>query len=105
MPSKKKARGKARKAVKAEQKDAAANNVVKSGVLDSQMERLQIKNDNQNEDVLLEEAIKLAAAEKEKLEAAAKNDEANNTVQCYHGFVLFTEGDVCAAFIQYFDST
>jgi len=93
MPSKKRARGKARKAAKAEQKDAAANNVVKSGVLDSQMERLQIKNDNKNEDVLLEEAIKLAAAEKEKLEAAAKNDEAKNTVQCYHGFVLFTEGE------------
>jgi len=27
---------------------------------------------------------KRAAAEKEKLEAAAKNDEANNTVQCYY---------------------
>jgi hypothetical protein len=100
MPSKKKARGnKARKAAKAEKegekKDAVANNEAKSdggGVLD---------NHQDDEDALLEEAIKLVAAEKEELEAAAKNDEAKNTVvKCHHGFVLFTEGDVCGAFIQ-----
>jgi hypothetical protein len=113
MPSKKKtkARGKARrvtKPAKEGEEEKAANDEVKSGdgVLDSQMQRLQINNgskDKQNDDdALLERAIKLAAAEKEELEAAAKNDEADNTVQCYHGFVVLTEGDVCGSFIQSF---
>jgi len=105
MPSKKKARCKARRVVKTgkeAEEDAAACNEVKNE-LGSQMQRLQITNDNPNDDdALLEQAIKLAASEKGELEATARNDEVNNTVQCYHGFVLLAKGDVCQTFVKSF---
>ena len=100
MPSKKKARGKARRAAKSrkEREGGAANNNI-----DSEMQRLlinNIKKDSQvddDEDALLEEAINLAAAEKEELEAAAKNSEV-----CDHGFDPTPTTHVCQAFIQSF---
>ena len=100
MPSKKKARGKARarrvaNSRKATEEDAAVN-------VASQIQRLQIGNNNnqdEDEDALLEDAINLAAAEKDELEAAVKNDVANNSKNCRHGFVTFPRGHVCAAFI------
>jgi hypothetical protein len=73
MPSKtKKGRGKARKAVrKADEQQRS---------MDTQMERLKIDKDedsrtNADEDALLEEAIKLAAAEKDQLDAASAEKE------------------------------
>ena len=96
MPSKKKARGKIKarrvaKSRKAREEDAAAN-------VTAQMQRLQIGNNNnqdEDENALLEVAINLAAAEKDELEAAAKNDEANNTEECLHGFVTLPSGRMC----------
>ena len=88
MPSKKKkAKGKARGAAKSRKElsnDSAANEV------------------KQDEDALLEEAINLAAAEREQLEAAAKNDEENNVERCNHGFSPLPRGHVCARFIPSF---
>ncbi len=87
MPSKKKKRkGKGRVAAKSRKakEDGAANEV------------------KQDEDALLEEAINLAAAEREQLEAAAKNDEENNVERCNHGFSPLPRGHVCALFIQSF---
>ena len=95
-PSKKKShhRGKARRGGNSkkvgEKKDEAP---------DLQMERLKIDKDSQkekaDEDAALEEAIKLAAAEKEALDAAAAEIERSmtekkatkkiRTVQCLHG--------------------
>eukprot|EP00985_Skeletonema_marinoi_P002132 scaffold864_cov114-Skeletonema_marinoi.AAC.1 len=80
MPSKKKARGKIKarrvaKSRKAREEDAAAN-------VTAQMQRLRSV------------AINLAAAEKDELEAAAKNDEANNTEECLHGFVTLPSGRI-----------
>eukprot|EP00984_Skeletonema_dohrnii_P001807 scaffold594_cov71-Skeletonema_dohrnii-CCMP3373.AAC.5 len=106
MPSKKKARGKARarrvaKSRKAWEEDAAVN-------VASQIQRLQIgtnsSDQDEDEDALLEDAINFAAAEKEELgaAAAAKNDEANNSKNCLHGFVRFPRGHVCGAFIESF---
>jgi hypothetical protein len=65
------------------------------GTPDTQMERLKIADDSQaDEDALLEEAIKLAAAEKESLDAAAaeqkeqdKKVAAKHVNECKHGFV------------------
>ena len=116
MPSKKKARGKARarrvaKSRKAMEEDAAVN-------VTAQIQRLQIGNNNINqdedEDALLEVAINLAAAEKDELEAAAaaKHDKALSK-KCLHGFVTFPLEDhckfspfprdhVCGAFIDSF---
>ena len=107
MPSKKKARGKARRARaaksgKAKVDDGAVN------IIDSQMQRLQISSikknskDDDDEDALLEEAINLATAEKEELEAAAKNSEADNSEVCDHGFDPTPTNHVCQAFIQSF---
>ena len=87
MPSKKKARSKARRATKSRKaKDDDAVNGIDSG-----MQRLQIgnkkkisKDEDDDEETLLEAAINLAAAEREELEAAAKN-EANNSQICIHG--------------------
>eukprot|EP00984_Skeletonema_dohrnii_P009870 scaffold3800_cov87-Skeletonema_dohrnii-CCMP3373.AAC.2 len=102
MPSKKKARGKARarrvaKSRKAWEEDAAVN-------VTAQIQRLQICNNSsdqdEDEDALLADAINLAAAEKEELGAAAKNDEANNSKNCLHGFVTFPRDHVCGAFID-----
>ena len=59
--------------------------------LDTQMERLKIDKDedsqtNADEDALLEEAIKLAAAEKDQLDAASAEKEGQLEV-CLHGYV------------------
>ena len=105
MP-KKKAKGKARarrvaKSRKAREEDAAVN-------VASQIQRLQICNNNNNqdedEDAILAEAINLAAVEKDELEsaAAAKNDEANNSKNCRHGFAAISRDHVCGAFIDSF---
>ena len=107
MPAskKKKARGKARRAAKS--RKAEEDEAVKNGI-DSQMQRLQISSNknttikDEGEDALLEAAINLAAAEKEELEAAAKNDEFNNSEMCDHGLVLLPPTHVCEAFIQSF---
>ena len=105
MPSKKKARGKARRAAKnrkVKKDDGAVNGI------DSEMQRMQITNSKKNqevaedEDALLEEAITLAAAEKEELEAAAKNDVANISEECIHGFDPLPKNHVCVAFIYSF---
>ena len=105
MPSKKKnARGKARRVAKSrktKEEDGAAVNGI-----DSELQRLQISSNNtienkdDGEDALLEEAINLAAAEKEELEAAAKNDEVNNSEICKHGFVLVPRCHVCLEFMH-----
>ena len=100
MPSKKKARGKARRAAKSRkvQEDGAVNGI------DSKMQRLQITNsenssiDDDDEDALLEAAINLAAVEKEELEAAA----AKNSEVCKHGFVPFPRHHECVAFFKSF---
>lgn len=105
MPSKKrgKAKGKARRATKSrEELNNDTLHVKKNVELRIQRQRLQISNSNNNndqddEDALLEEAINLAAAEKEKLDAAAKNDE-----RCDHGLVPLPRGHVCALFVQSF---
>eukprot|EP00985_Skeletonema_marinoi_P001668 scaffold673_cov83-Skeletonema_marinoi.AAC.1 len=82
------------------EEDAALN-------VTGQIQRLQIGNNNnqdEDEDALLEDAINLAAAEKDELEAAAaaKNDEANNSEDCLHGFDTLPEDHVCGAFIESF---
>ena len=102
MPSKKnKAKGKARRAAKsrkAREEDGEVNGI------DSKMQRLQISNNKNSqedgdEDALLEEAINRAAAEKEELEAAAKNDE--DEISCAHtGKPLLPSNHVCVAFIR-----
>ena len=103
MPSKKKARGKARQNAKSRKEDdgAAVNGI------DSELQRLQISSNNKienedddDEDALLEEAVNLAAAEREELEAAARNDEVNNSQNCKHGFVLVPSCHLCLAFMQ-----
>lgn len=84
MPSKKKnSKGKARKAAgKSVTKHGEEANEQKQGTLDSQMQRLQIEGKQQahdDEDALLEEAIKLAAAEKKDIEEKEK-------ANCKHGY-------------------
>ena len=106
MPSKKKARGgKARRAAKSRkgrEEDGAVDGI------DSEMQRLQMSNnkdsskDDEGEDAFLEAAINLAAAEKEELEAAAKNDKAINSEICNHGFFPGPGNHVCQAFIESF---
>lgn len=98
-----KAKGKARRATKSrEELNNDTLHVKKNVELRIQRQRLQISNSNNNndqddEDALLEEAINLAAAEKEKLDAAAKNDE-----RCDHGLVPLPRGHVCALFVHSF---
>ena len=107
MPSKKKkARGKARRVAKrGKTKDDDGVNGI-----DSQMQRLQISSssfkegDDGDEDALLEAAINLAAAEREELKAAAKNDEANNSEECVHGLVSYSKNPICRAFMKSFDN-
>ena len=73
--------------------------------IDSEMQRLQIgnnKNSKDDEDALLEAAINLAATEREELEAAATNDEANNSEKCVHGLVRLPSNHVCSAFMNSF---
>ena len=104
MPSKKnKAKGKARRAAKS-RKERADDGAVNG--IDSEMQRLHIdRNKNSkddDEDALLEAAMNLAAAEREELETAAKNDEEDNSLICNHGYVLFPENHVCLAFFKSF---
>ena len=90
MPSKKKKkkdRGKTKK---------AAKKAEEQGTLDTQMERLKIDQDSRThaeEDALLEEAIKLAAAEKEEMDATAAERKEDRTELCYHGYVP-GDGDI-----------
>jgi len=83
MPSKKKAKGKGRGATKSRKElrnDCAGS--VKNDV-ESQMQGLKVNNskqDNEDEDALLEAAINLAAAEREDLDAT-------DAEKCDHGFV------------------
>lgn len=111
MPTKKKKRakgkGKARKAAKSrnELRNDAARDEVK--IVELQMQRLQINNDNDNnhnndEDALLEEAINLASAEREELEAAARNNEDEVSNECGHGFGPSPKEHVCVAFVDSF---
>eukprot|EP00984_Skeletonema_dohrnii_P033957 scaffold32283_cov132-Skeletonema_dohrnii-CCMP3373.AAC.2 len=93
MPSKKKtSRGRARKGRNNRKKKNEGGE--QQGPLDTQMERLNIGDDSESE--ALDEAIKLAAAEKEEaLESRAAEEEKSftmktsqvSTMQCYHGFV------------------
>ncbi len=98
MPSKKKrAKGKARRAAKSRNsRNAAARDDVKDVELQMQRLQMQINDDNNhnNEDDILEEAINLAAAEREEIEAA----------ECYHGLVLDSLPKACVrnAFIDSF---
>ena len=105
MPSKKnKARGKARRAAKSRKarEDGAVNDI------NSEMQRLQISNNknsrdkDDDEEALLEEAINLAAAEKEVLKAAARNDKENNSAICRHGNESLPGYQVCSAFMKSF---
>lgn len=92
MPSKKKkTKGKGRGAAKSsgsKKKELSKGKGAEAegGDVTSQMQRLQVNDSDQNkdEDALLEEAINLAAAERDELEAA----EARN---CDHGFVLLPD--------------
>eukprot|EP00984_Skeletonema_dohrnii_P011388 scaffold4538_cov86-Skeletonema_dohrnii-CCMP3373.AAC.1 len=78
MPSKKKSsRGKARKGDNRKKKQEEEE----QGPLDEQMERLKINDDSIDEATLLEEAIKLAAVEKEAL-------------GCSHGLLIVPEKDI-----------
>eukprot|EP00984_Skeletonema_dohrnii_P031601 scaffold24269_cov142-Skeletonema_dohrnii-CCMP3373.AAC.6 len=96
MPSKKKkksSRGKARKGSNSKKKEGQEQH----GTLDKQMERLNI--DDDTEVALLDEAIKLAAAEKEALESAIAEKEKiakSKNQSCCHGCVP-TEEDVRVA--------
>ena len=86
MPSKKKkARGKARGAAK-------------SRKAKEEREAIEVA----DEEALLEKAINLAAAERKKLEATAKNDEENKVERCDHGFSPLPRGHVCELFIRSF---
>ncbi len=83
MPSKrKKSKAKGRKAVGKGHTDLVANEQKQVETLDSQMQRLQIaggKQEDNDEEALLEEAIKLAAAEEKEIEEKRKEN-------CDHGY-------------------
>ena len=87
MPSKKKKKVKVKgKGRGAACKAKAEGDDVRNDVT-SQVQRLKIKNinqDDENEEALLEEAINLAAAEREELEAAEAEG-------CDHGFVVLPD--------------
>ena len=75
--------------------------------IETEMQRLQISNniikeEDDDEENLLEAAIKLAAAEREELEAAAKNDEVNNSEECDHGLISYCRNPICRAFMKSF---
>eukprot|EP00984_Skeletonema_dohrnii_P018782 scaffold8854_cov97-Skeletonema_dohrnii-CCMP3373.AAC.7 len=78
MAKKKKGRGKAKKA---EQKQEAAT---QQGTPDLQLERLKIEDNSKDEDALMDEAIKLAAAEKE--DRIGKVFAKKHSNSCYHGW-------------------
>ena len=109
---KKKARGKAKKASKAAKKTevAAVNQeaeektttVTNQESLEAQTQRLKIGN-QKNDDAFLEEAIKLAAAEKKELKAEKKKaDKLLMAQQCKHGCDPLSEGSECIGFISTF---
>ena len=87
MPSKKNKNSKGR--------GKAAKKIEKQGEsLDTQMEQMKIDEDSQtnmDEDALLEEAIKLAAAEKEEMDAAAAEKEEEQLKVCHHGNAVETK--------------
>ena len=107
MPSKKKkkkaAKGKGRAAAKSRDKglkDDSAGSDVKPDVknVELRMQRLQINNNDQDDETaLLEEAINLAAAEREQLGSAASNVE-----RCDHGFSSLPRRHVCTRFVREF---
>jgi hypothetical protein len=91
MPSKKK-----KKAAKAAKKEGVDNKEAATVVaVDSQMQRLKIKSEQAEEDALLEEAIKLAAAETKELKAVET---------CKHGYSPRSgrEHDRCGVFVATF---
>lgn len=105
MPSKKKnSKGKARKAAgKGVTKHGEEANEQKDGALDSQMQRLKIASKQQaddDEDALLEEAIKLAVAEKKDIE---EKERAN----CKHGYNPSSPSQdrSCEAYVQIFTTS
>ena len=90
MPSKKKSKAKGKKSGKAggaakEAEEETTTKEERGAPLDSQIQRLKIDGKQQpdDDDALLEEAIKLAAAEKKELKAAAAEKERKN---CTHGY-------------------
>eukprot|EP00984_Skeletonema_dohrnii_P033960 scaffold32284_cov140-Skeletonema_dohrnii-CCMP3373.AAC.3 len=112
MPSKKKtSQGRARKGRNNRKKKNEGEE--QQGPLDTQMERLNI---DDSEASFLDEAIKLAAAEKEVLESRAVEEEKSftmkttqvRTMQCYHGYVPgedhFIIEDFCKTFVSGFIS-
>jgi hypothetical protein len=92
MPPKKKKSSRPKAARRGDKKEEG-----QQGTPDTQMERLKIADDSQaDEDAFLEEAIKLAAAEKEALDAAAaqqkeQNEKAKHVNECQHGYVATEE--------------
>ncbi len=133
MPPKKKTRGKARRRVAKSRTAREDNAAAKNDDVDSKMQRLrqrlQIgKSANEQDgdddvDALLEEAIKLAAAEREELDIAAEKEEklenaaekkelenaavkeklqtaAKTYEVCEHGHIPFPRGHFCIAFIS-----
>eukprot|EP00984_Skeletonema_dohrnii_P006572 scaffold2353_cov93-Skeletonema_dohrnii-CCMP3373.AAC.3 len=114
MPSKKKSsRGRARKG-RNNRKKKNEGGEEQQGPLETQMERLNIGGDS--EASFLDEAIKLAAAEKEALESRAVEEEKSftidirqsHTIQCYHGYVPgedhFIINDFVKTFVSGFNS-
>jgi hypothetical protein len=103
MPSKKKS--KARKGGKKMKEEGQRQ---QQGAPEAQMERLKIADDSQaDEDALLEEAIKLAAAEKEALDAAADEQKEQNEkiaenhgVVCFHGYVKKKDHFIISDFVR-----
>jgi len=102
MPSKKKSsRIKARKGSKKEEQQETP---------DTQMERLKIDDTEADEDALLEEAIKLAAAEKEALEAAVAEEEKSKKLAlkhgdgCDHGYVETEDHFIIVDFFKIYSS-
>ena len=94
MPSKKK------KAKKSKARGAAKSRKANEEVLSNDNAVNEV---TQDEDALLEEAINLAAAEREQLESTAVNDDGNNDAErCNHGFSPWPRGHVCALFVQTF---
>ena len=105
MPSKKRGKGKARRRAAKGRKELKNDDGGTNGVknVELRMQQLQINKDDQDdEDTFLEEAINLAAEEREQLESSATNEEENKVERCDHGFSPLPRGHVCARFIPSF---
>eukprot|EP00984_Skeletonema_dohrnii_P006570 scaffold2353_cov93-Skeletonema_dohrnii-CCMP3373.AAC.1 len=89
MPSKKKKKSsKARKGDNRKKKEEEQQQQQQGPLeLDTQMERLKIVEDSEAEASFLDEAIKLAAAEKEALKASIAEEDNSCAMKCYHGYV------------------